>query len=170
MIESAGELTSEEALWHFSLAFYSRPGVSQALIALQDRASCDVNLMLFAVWLGISGRSRLTNDKLAIADQIIAPITADIVKPLRALRRKLRSDPDGDIQRLREDIKALELAAERIVQSRLARIAGSPGGDADPSRRAAAAYENLVLYLGPKHAHSSEAATIEEALTAFVRE
>ena len=48
----------EEALWRFSLAFYARPGVAEALIALQDRAGLDVNLMLFALWLGVSGRSR----------------------------------------------------------------------------------------------------------------
>ena len=34
----AGEPSDDEALWRFSLAFYARPGVSEALIALQDRA------------------------------------------------------------------------------------------------------------------------------------
>src|SRR6516162_9111146 len=107
-----------EPLWRFSVAFYARPGVSEALIALQDRAGCDVNLMLFALWLGVSGRGRLTKKELATAARIARPIAADIVGPLRGLRRKLRSDPDADVQRLREGIKALELAAEKIVQSR----------------------------------------------------
>ena len=38
MTVSAGELLDSEALWRFSLAFYARPGVSEALIALQDHA------------------------------------------------------------------------------------------------------------------------------------
>ena len=169
MIEAAGKLCDDEALWRFSLTFFTRRCVSEALAALQDRAGCDVNLMLFALWLGVSGRSRLSEEKLAIADRIARPIGVDIVEPLRALRRKLKSDPDVDIQRLREGIKTLELAAERLVQSHLARIAGWPGSGADPTARAAAAHANLALYLGPEIACGPEAATIGEALEAFVR-
>ena len=168
MIEAAGKLCDDEALWRFSLAFYARPCVSEALIALQDRAGCDVNLMLFALWLGVSGRS-LTKEELAIADRIARPIRADIVEPLRALRRKLRADPDADVQRLREGIKALELAAEKVIQVRLGRSARPGGSGADPAARAAAARANLALYLGPEIACSREAATIGEALEAFVR-
>ena len=91
MIEVAGKLCDDEALWRFSLAFYTRPCVSEALIALQDRAGRDVNLMLFALWLGVSGRSRLSEEKLAVADRIARSIGVDIVEPLRALRRKLKS-------------------------------------------------------------------------------
>ena len=168
MTEPAGEPPDEAALWHFSLEFYSRPGVSEALIALQDRAGRDVNLILFALWLGVSGRGRLTSDGIECADRIVRPIRAEIVEPLRELRRKLRADPDTEIQRLREGVKALELAAERIVQRRLARIAGLPVSDADPASRAAAAYANLALYLGSEMVGSPEAATIGEALKAFL--
>ena len=167
MTEPAGESPDEAALWHFSLEFYSRPGVSEALIALQDRAGRDVNLILFALWLGVSGRGRLTSDGIECADRIVRPIRAEIVEPLRELRRKLRADPDTEIQRLREGVKALELAAERIVQRRLARIAGAPS-DADPASRFAAAYANLALYLGSEMVGSPEAATIGEALEAFL--
>jgi uncharacterized protein (TIGR02444 family) len=169
MTVSAGELPDSEALWRFSLAFYARPGVSEALIALQDRARCDVNLMLFALWLGVSGRSRLTKEELAIADRIARPIGADIVEPLRTLRRKLSSDPDADVQRLREGIKALELAAEKVIQDRLGRTARPALGDTDPATCAATAYANLVLYLGPEMTRSAEAATIGEALEMFLR-
>jgi uncharacterized protein (TIGR02444 family) len=168
MIEAAGKLCDDEALWRFSLAFYARPCVSEALIALQDRVGLDVNLMLFALWLGVSGRS-LTKEELAIADQIARSIRADIVEPLRELRRKLRADPDVDIQHLREGIKGLELAAEKVIQVRLGRTARPGGRGADPAARAAAPRANLALYLGPELAHSREAATIGEALEAFVR-
>ena len=168
MIESAGKLCDEEALWRFSLAFYARPCVSEALIALQDRAGCDVNLMLFALWLGVSGR-RLTKEKLAIADRTARLIKADIVEPLRALRRKLRAHPDADVQRLRDGIKTLELTAEKVIQVRLGRSARSAGSGADRAACAAAAHANLALYLGPDIACSREAATIGEALEAFVR-
>jgi len=169
MTVSAGELSDSEALWRFSLAFYARPGVSEALIALQDRVRCDVNLMLFALWLGVSGRSRLSKEELAIAGRIARPICADIVEPLRALRRKLRSDPDTDVQRLREGIKALEVAAEKVIQDRLGRTARPALGDTDPAARVATACANLALYLGPEMTHSAEATTIGEALGMFLR-
>ena len=168
MTEAAGQSAVEAALWRFSLEFYSRPGVSEALIALQDRAGRDVNLMLFVLWLGASGRGRLTDEELEIADRMVRPITAEIVVPLRVLRRKLKADTDPDIQRLREGVKALELAAERIVQRHLARIAGSPAGGADRASRVAAAHANLALYLGSEMARGRDAATIGEGLEAFL--
>jgi uncharacterized protein (TIGR02444 family) len=168
MTVSADELSDNEALWRFSLAFYARPGVSEALIALQDRAGCDVNLMLFALWLGVSGRNRLTKEELAIASRVARPISADIVEPLRALRRKLSSDPDADVYELREGIKALELAAEKIIQDRLGGIARPAFGDTVAAVRAAAGCANLALYLGPELTSSAEATTIAEALEAFL--
>ena len=167
--EPTGSAAQWGCLWRFSRAFYARPGVSEALIALQDREGLDVNLILFALWRGVSGRSRLSNAELAIAERSARPIAAAIVVPLRALRRQLRSDPDADVQRLRERIKRLEIAAERIVQHRLARIVGTPANDTSPAARAAAALTNLALYLGPRIGHSAEAARIREAFDAFLR-
>jgi len=169
MAEAADEPPDGEALWRFSVVFYARPGVSEALIALQDRAGCDVNLMLFALWLGVSGRGRLSEEELTTAARIARPITSGIVEPLRAMRRRLKPEPDADLQRLREGIKSLELAAEKVVQDRLGNIARPSQTDADPATRAAIAYANLAFYLGPEIARSSEAAAIGEALEVFVR-
>ena len=91
------------------------------------------------------------------------------MRPLRALRRNLRSDPDADVQRLRERIKRLEIAAEGIIQHRLARIAGTPAHDTAPTARAAAARMNLALYLGPRIGDSAEAARIQAAVEAFLQ-
>jgi uncharacterized protein (TIGR02444 family) len=169
MVERVVESPDDEALWRFSTAFYARAGVAEALIRLQDNAGFDVNLMLFALWFGLSGRNRFTAAKLAAADRAAGPIRGDLVEPLRALRRRLRSNPDADIQRLREEIKRLELAAERILQNRLARLAGMPVPYRDPGSRLAAAEANLALYLGPEAAGSAEAAIIRDALRACVR-
>ena len=169
MVEGVGESPDDEALWRFSTTFYARAGVAEALIKLQDSAGFDVNLMLFALWSGLSGRNRFAAAQLAAADRAAGPIREELVEPLRALRRKLRSNPDADIQRLREEIKRLELAAERILQNRLACIAGMPDVDDDPASRVAAAEANLALYLGPEAAGSAEAAVIRGALRAWVR-
>jgi uncharacterized protein (TIGR02444 family) len=164
------ELSDEDALWRFSLAFYARPNVSEALIRLQDRAGCDVNLMLFMLWLGMSGRRRLTDNDIVAAERITAPIRRELVEPLRSLRRNLRSNRDAEIQRLREKIKRLELAAERIVQRRLAQLAGVPEGNHDHNARVSAALANLVLYLGPELAGGEEATVIRDALQAIVQD
>jgi uncharacterized protein (TIGR02444 family) len=166
MAEGVGESPDDEALWRFSTAFYARVEVAEALIKLQDRAGFDVNLTLFALWFGLSGRNRLTVAELAAADRAAGPIRGELVEPLRALRRRLRFHPDADVQRLREEIKRLELAAERILQNRLGRIAWTPGSDNAPASRVAAAEANLALYLGPEAAGSAEAATIRDALRA----
>jgi len=167
-MDEGGKTSEDEAFWRFSLAFYERPGVPDALIALQDRDGFDVNLVLFALWVGISGRGPLESDALAAAERIAGTLRSEIVEPLRNLRRKLRHHPDGDVQRLREGVKELEIAGEKLVQERLARLAGS--GCACPGGRRTAAHANLALYLGGEGVRSKEAAVIEEALDAFAQD
>jgi uncharacterized protein (TIGR02444 family) len=169
MVEGVGERTDDDALWRFSTAFYDHPDIAAALIKLQDRAGFDVNLMLFALWLGLSGRNRCTSEQLETADRLARPIRGELVEPLRALRRRLKSNPDPDVQGLREEIKRLELRAERMIQNHLAGIAGAPGNDNNPVARLAAADANLVLYLGPEAARSTEAAIIRAALRNYVQ-
>lgn len=163
------ETAAGEAFWRFSLAFYERPGVAEALIALQDRDRFDVNLALFALWLGISGRGALDSALLAAAAEANSTLRSEIVEPLRKLRRKLRRHPDGDVQELREGVKALELAGEKLIQARLARLAGSGSTRAPPEARRAAAHANFAFYLGPGVVRSKEAASVKEALDSFAR-
>ena len=170
MLDDPEKTALEEAFWHFSLALYKRPGVADALITLQDRDGFDVNLILFALWLGISGRGALGGDALAAAERVAGTIRSEIVEPLRRLRRKLRHHPDGDVQKLREGVKMLELSGEKLVQKRLARLAGDADANSSPADRRAAARANLTLYLGGERVRSKEAAVIEEALDAFAQD
>jgi uncharacterized protein (TIGR02444 family) len=165
-MDEDGQTSEDEAFWRFSLAFYERPGVAEALITLQDRDGFDINLILFALWLGISGHVTPGGDTLAAAERVAATLRSEIVEPLRSLRRKLRHHADRDVQRLREGVKVLELAGEKLVQKRLARLAGGGRAKTDPGGRRAAAHANLALYLGRKGVRSKEAAVIEEALDA----
>jgi len=156
---------SGEAFWRFSLALYARPGVAEALIALQDRAGCDVNLVLFALWRGAARGHRLDRGELAAAETAAAPIGRDIVAPIRQLRRRLKAEPAADLQDLRRRLAALELVAERRVQYRLAATASAlpPGGD-----RGAAAEANRALCLGGEGG-SAEAAVLRQALAGLTR-
>jgi uncharacterized protein (TIGR02444 family) len=157
-----------EAFWRFSLALYARPGVADALIALQDRAARDVNLILFGLWLGASQGRRLAAAELAGAEAAIAPIASAAVAPLRRLRRKLKAAADPDLQALRRRIAGLEIAAERRVQYRLAVEFSGASGARSEGDRLAAAEANLALILGGD-SRSPEAGVLWRALTALTR-
>jgi uncharacterized protein (TIGR02444 family) len=153
-------------LWSFSLAFYQRSGVAAALIALQDGGGADINLILFAIWLGLTGRGRLDDVGADAAEHAVCAIRVDVVEPLRALRRRLKAIADADIQRLREAIKALEIDAERVAQFRVAALAG-PVLKADGGKRVADAEANLVRCLGPTAAQNAAATIIRDELKRF---
>jgi uncharacterized protein (TIGR02444 family) len=169
-LDEGGKTSEDEAFWRFSLAFYERPGVADALIALQDRDGFDVNLTLFALWFGISGRGTLRADLLETAKRVAGTLRSEIVEPLRCLRRKLRHHPDLGVQRLREGVKALEVAGEKLIQERLALLAGGRCAKTCAEGWRAAAHANLALYLGREGVRSEEAEVIEEALDAFAQD
>lgn len=136
-----------EAFWRFSLALYGRPGVAEALIALQDRTGSDVNLVLYGLWLGARNGRAMSAEELAAAKAAVAPIAGAVVTPLRRLRRQLRGEAAADLQHLRRRIAALEVAAECEAQYRLAAVVA----DARPipaRERLALAAANLATILG----------------------
>jgi uncharacterized protein (TIGR02444 family) len=133
-----------EALWRFSLAFYARPGVAATCLELQDRAGHDVNLLLYACWLGLSGRGRLTAQSLVAAEDAARPWREAVIAPIRAARRAVKQQ--GAAPELYEQAKALELAAERGALSRLEKLAPPEAIRAAPQRREDAMH-NLDFYL-----------------------
>jgi uncharacterized protein (TIGR02444 family) len=171
--------------WAFSLDFYRRPGVAETCLALQDREGKDVNLVLWCLWTGWSGRGRLSAGHLVRAEATVAPWRRDVVVPLRSVRRTLKGSSVAGAEALRDRVKTLELESERLQQVLLASLAPrqepSPAcgrgqgdglqGSLDPhpasllqageGERRAAAAANLALYLG---ADLPEAATLIAAL------
>jgi uncharacterized protein (TIGR02444 family) len=164
----AEKAAAGEAFWRFSLALYARPGVAEALIALQDRAALEVNLILFGLWLGVSRGRRLAAGELVGAEAAITPVTTAAITPLRQLRRQLKGAADRDLAALRRLIAGLELAAERRVQHRLAAwFAGVSGAELEGDRLAMAE-ANLALTLGGD-AGSPEAGALCQALASLIR-
>src|SRR5207253_9344111 len=107
MRHSTDDDTAGEAFWRFSLALYARPGVAEALIAIQDRAGHDVNLILFGLWLGAREGLILAAGELEAAEAIITPIAVAAVAPLRRLRRQLKGSLDPDLAVLRRRVGTL---------------------------------------------------------------
>jgi uncharacterized protein (TIGR02444 family) len=155
-----GRDAAAESFWRFSLMVYGRPGVAEALIRLQDRGAHNVNLVLFALWLGLCEATRLDVALLGRAKAAIERLDDEIVVPLRRLRRALRDDRDPDMCDLRRRMLVLEIAAERRVQARLAASVARRKGGGD---RRATAEANLRRILGVDFA-SGEAALLRETI------
>lgn len=113
----------QEDLWEFALAVYARPGVEGACLRLQE-AGADVCLVLTALWLDHRGCALAARGLERL--QAAAEHWQDtVVRPLRQLRQawKVPAGADEDLAALREQLKGLELAAEREQLARLARLA-----------------------------------------------
>jgi uncharacterized protein (TIGR02444 family) len=106
-------------LWSFTLDFYARPGIEDACLRLQS-VGADVCLLLCGVWLtrrGVPCNARRVQE----IGQLATPWQHEVVRPLRELRTQWRSAAQHDTRlgELREQIKALELEAERELLGRL---------------------------------------------------
>ena len=112
-------------LWSFSLTTYAHPGVEQACLQLQS-AGVNVCLLLCGAWLGQRGVA-CDEQRLQQLRSVAASWDIDVVRPLRTLRTqwKVGSTQDSDLHALREQVKALELEAERHLLLRLERAAQS---------------------------------------------
>ena len=149
--------------WSFSLDFYGRPGVAETCLALQDSHGLDVNLVLYCCWRG----DLLSAAQIQAALGLTTPWRAEIVQPLRALRRRLKPGfppfHDAEVQGLRKRIADAELEAERLQQQALDALARKDGPVPPPSRQAAIA--NLALL-----AKLCDAAAAHDALDSLAAE
>ena len=139
--------TAADNFWDFSLAIYRLPGVADRLIALQDDYDADVNLVLFCCWCGQEGRMPLDATFFERADRILGEWRREVIEVLRSLRREMKGGVRGMSpelsEPLREEVKRLELDAERMMQFALASLAPSAVGPGGP----AYAREALEAYL-----------------------
>jgi len=112
--DSAQENEQDNGFWVFSLAFYAQPDVATTCLALQDRHGCDVNWLLYCLWLARSRRRFDTEQISAVVEQC-AQWRQQVVEPLRAVRRQLKGR--AAVADFRERVKTLELDAEQQQQS-----------------------------------------------------
>jgi uncharacterized protein (TIGR02444 family) len=118
------DLPLEGPHWTFALEFYQRPDVSEACLLLQDTAGVDISLLLFVLFVAEKHCTRLDQPAFTALDQTIAPWREEVVRPLRSLRRRLKSGPvpgpSSTTEALRDRIKSAEIHAEQIELAVLA--------------------------------------------------
>lgn len=142
----------DSSLWEFSISVYVRSGVADACLEMQDRHGLDVNVLLFCVWDGLRRAAPLTVAQIAEVEATVADWQGNIVTPLREVRRRLKSalgPGRGPTQALREQVKAVELDAERLEQLMLAALDLGPAdsGPAQPDAIVGSAVANIHTYL-----------------------
>lgn len=132
--------TTPPDLWQFAIATYQRPGIAALCLQLQDDHACDVNLLLCCLWHG-RYFGVITESRLGQALAWSEPWQGQVVAPLRAARRWLKQHDSDDrkgcsVTELRAQIKACELASERLQLEKLEAIVQP--GDSGASGHAAA--------------------------------
>ncbi|MBP7650739.1 MAG: TIGR02444 family protein [Phenylobacterium sp.] len=115
------------SLWDWTLEAYGLAGVPEATLALQDTHGQNTAFLLWAVWA-----EGPAPEALGQAAAAAKAWDATVLLPIRQVRRALKlSQPpvdDGARQGLREDIKAAELRAERVLMETLEGLAGASSG------------------------------------------
>jgi uncharacterized protein (TIGR02444 family) len=129
--------------WDYALELYRQDGVEHACLELQERHGLDVNLVLLCCWLASRG-IEAEGKWLQATSTRVESWQAEVVRPLRAVRRRLKADlaapPPGGIgarwpelaARLRQRVLALEIDGERLEQLLLAEAAAGLGATAAP--------------------------------------
>jgi uncharacterized protein (TIGR02444 family) len=134
---------------------------------LQERFEIDVNLVLFAAFFGAQEGRTLTPAHIgALADRI-DPWHAEVVRPLRAVRKRLKTGPapapDARTVELRKQLQRLEIEAEMIELAELDAVGDTleaAPAVGDVAARAAAAIDIVVAAKNDRQRDSDECAAI----------
>jgi uncharacterized protein (TIGR02444 family) len=163
-------------LWAFSFAVYGSDGVADECLELQERLNLDVNLLLFAAFVGAAEGVQLDGQDIAAADAIVAGWHSEIVCAVRRARRALKpaSTDAGNPLRtanatLRAQVKAAELEAEKIEQTMLwqwslRQLAERPRGDRN--RALAANLRGALEFYGVTNREAEASAAVPRLLDA----
>jgi len=114
----------DHPFWDFSLDVYMSDGVGAACLELQDAHELDVNVLLFCLWCGASGRGALTADEMKTVTDTVHAWHHDIVRALRAVRTLMKGGmapaPADLAESLRQRIQKTEIDCEHTEQLMLA--------------------------------------------------
>lgn len=162
-----------QGLWDFALRLYGAPGVGEACLLLQDESGVDVPVLLFSAWLTMNSVA-LSATEIVRIDGLVADWRNEVVKPLRAVRRRLKSGPHPaptkETETLRNGVKGVELSSEKIelamleAEGQALMAADGSTGDAAGNLR------NVVRFFRgtePDETTATALAVIENALAAL---
>ncbi len=143
-----------EGFWDFSVRTYRTLGVSDACLSLQNDYGVDVNMLLFCCWVG-AAVGPFDGELFKRAREYSARWAENVVIPLREARTWMKltgcdSDvvPTASCMELREEIKTVEFAAEKMQQEALeSMVSVDRTRDERPKQIVEDVAANLMLYL-----------------------
>ncbi len=115
------------SLWDWTLEAYGQAGVPEATLALQDAHGQNTSFLLWAVWAEGPDASALSQ-AAAAAKAWDAAVLVQIRDVRRTLKAPMPPVDDRAREGLREDVKAAELRAERVLMETLEAIAPASSG------------------------------------------
>ena len=111
-----------ESFWDFSVRTYRTSGVSEACLSLQNDQGADVNMLLYCCWVG-AAVGTFDDELFSRASEYSARWAENVVIPLREARTWMKHTgctaeptPTEDCMQLREQVKSVEFAAEKMQQ------------------------------------------------------
>jgi len=114
-----------EGFWDFSVRTYRTAGVPEACLSLQNDSGADVNMLLFCCWAA-TVIGRFDAELFAKASEFSTQWADHVVMPLRSARTWMKHSgcdtdpvPTDTCMQLREEIKSVEFAAEKMQQQGL---------------------------------------------------
>lgn len=134
-------ITEHEGFWDFSVRTYSTDGVADACLDLQNNHGADVNMLLYCCWIA-ARLGQFDNVLFGKASKFSMSWADNVVGPLRSARiwmkhRGCAADfvPTDACMRLREEIKSIELACEKMQQQTLESLASLQRAQSGSSAR-----------------------------------
>ena len=116
----------DHPFWDFSLDVYMSEGVGAAFLELQKAHELDVNILLFCMWVGASGRGSLTTEQMSVLLDAVSTWHEDVVRALRAIRVRMKGGignaPSQLSESLRQRIQKTEIDCEHAEQLMLTEV------------------------------------------------
>lgn len=125
-VTTGGSDADAEAFRSFALAVYQIDDVAKSCLLLQESAGVDVTVMLFAAYAGAMRHARVSVDEITALRCRVRPWHDEVVRPLRAIRQRLKTGPapapSRPTEQLRDRVKRAELEAELLEIDTLGRM------------------------------------------------
>ncbi len=143
-----------ESFWDFSVRTYRTSGVSEACLSLQNDQGADVNMLLYCCWVG-AAVGPFDDELFSRASEYSARWAENVVIPLREARTWMKHTgctaeptPTEDCMQLREQVKSIEFAAEKMQEEVLESMASvDRTRDERPKQIVEDVAANLMRYL-----------------------
>ena len=149
-----------EGFWDFSVRTYRTPGVAEACLSLQNDQGADVNMLLYCCWVG-AAVGPFDDELFSRASEYSARWAENVVIPLREARTWMKHTgcaaeptPTEDCMQLREQVKSVEFAAEKMQEEVLeSMVSVDRTRDERPKQIVEDVAANLMLYLEGRDIH-----------------